>query len=74
MTAYRADAVARTRVVWSRPAAWPSPLGCSLSARLDAGDLNPSAHLLQWPVLPLVAFAFVLVGALPLWLAPRVPQ
>jgi energy-coupling factor transport system permease protein len=48
--------------------------GLFVSARLDAADLNPSAHLLQWPVLPLVAFAFVLVGALPLWLAPQVPQ
>ncbi len=76
----------RIQVTAYRAAPWRAPessvaacgvavaVGLFLSARLDAGDLNPSAHLLQWPVLPLVAFAFVLVGALPLWLAPRVPQ
>jgi energy-coupling factor transport system permease protein len=40
-------------------------LGLVLLARLSAGDLNPSAGLLEWPVLPLVAFAVVLLGALP---------
>lgn len=76
----------RIEVTTYRAAPWHTPewvvaacgavvaVGLFLSARLDAADLNPSAQLLQWPVLPLVAFGFVLVGALPLWLAPRVPQ
>jgi energy-coupling factor transport system permease protein len=76
----------RITVTTYRPAPWRSPewlvascglavaAGLFLSARLDAGDLNPSAQLLAWPVLPFVAFAFVLLGALPAWLSPRAPQ
>ena len=59
----------------SRRAASSSAVGLLLSARLDAGDLNPSAQLLQWPVLPLVAFVLVVLACgCPLWPAPRVPR
>ena len=45
-------------------------LGLVAVARLSTGDLNPSAGLLEWPVLPLAAFAIVLFGALPVVVAP----
>jgi energy-coupling factor transport system permease protein len=76
----------RITVTSYRPAPWRAPewlvaacgvavaAGLFLSARLDAADLNPSAQLVAWPVLPFVAFAFVLLGALPAWLTPRAPQ
>ncbi|HVV37290.1 MAG TPA: hypothetical protein VHC63_11850 [Acidimicrobiales bacterium] len=63
-TVYRADP-------WRRPE-WvvtacgvAVALGLVLVARLHAGDLNPSASLLELPVLPLAGFAIVLLGALP---------
>jgi energy-coupling factor transport system permease protein len=43
--------------------------GLLLVARLSAGDLNPSAQLLDWPVLPLAAFVIVLLGAAPVVVA-----
>ena len=67
-TVYRADP-------WRRPE-WlvaacgvVVALGLVAVARLSAGDLNPSAGLLEWPVLPLAAFVIVLVGALPVVVA-----
>jgi energy-coupling factor transport system permease protein len=44
-------------------------LGLVVFARISDGDLNPSASLLAWPVLPVVAFVIVLVGALPVVVA-----
>lgn len=68
----------RIRVTTYRPAPWRSSewivtaCGTIVGAGLVAvaqvqggGALNPSAHLLDWPVLPVVAVAIVLLGAVP---------
>ncbi len=40
---------------------------------VDPADLYPSVQPLQWPALPLVPAAAILLGALPAWLAPPAP-
>ncbi len=74
----------RLSVTTYRAAPWRGPewvvagcgvataVGLAMEIRLDNGDLNP--RVLEWPVLPLAAFAVVLLGALPLLSAPRVPR
>ncbi|HVT78764.1 MAG TPA: CbiQ family ECF transporter T component [Acidimicrobiales bacterium] len=63
-TVYRADPWRRSE--WVVTACGVAvALGLVLVARLHAGDLNPSASLLELPVLPLAAFVIVLLGALP---------
>lgn len=69
-----------------RPAPWAWPewlvavcgvtvaVGLVFAARISPTDLNPSAQLLHWPVLPLVGVAFVLLGVLPAWAAPPTPE
>jgi energy-coupling factor transport system permease protein len=63
-TVYRADP-------WRRPEWFVALCGVAVAlglvavARVTTGDLNPSASLLEWPVLPVAAFAIVLLGALP---------
>jgi energy-coupling factor transport system permease protein len=71
----------RINVTTYRPAPWRHPewtvaacganggAGLVIVARISAADLNPSAQLLDWPVLPIAAFALVLVGALPVAVA-----
>jgi energy-coupling factor transport system permease protein len=67
-TVYRADP-------WRQPEWFVAACGVVVAlglvavARLSAGDLNPSAGLLEWPVLPLAAFVIVLLGALPVVVA-----
>jgi energy-coupling factor transport system permease protein len=67
-TVYRADP-------WQRPEWFVAACGVVVAlglvavARVSAGDLNPSAGLLEWPVLPVAAFAVVLLGALPVVVA-----
>ncbi|MEY2473127.1 MAG: energy-coupling factor transport system permease protein [Actinomycetota bacterium] len=67
-TVYRADP-------WRRPEWLVSATGVAVAAglvafaRVSAGDLNPSASLLEWPVLPVAAFVVVLLGALPVLVA-----
>ena len=52
-----------------------SGAGCAavvaLAAAADPGGLHPSLYPLEWPTLPLLALAGVLVGLLPAVLAPR---
>jgi energy-coupling factor transport system permease protein len=63
-TVYRPDPWARRE--WLVAACGVAvAFGLVASARLTAGDLNPSAGLLEWPVLPVAAFVIVLLGALP---------
>jgi energy-coupling factor transport system permease protein len=63
-TVYRADP-------WRQPEWLVAACGAAVAigvlvvARLSGADLNPSAGLLEWPVLPLFAFVIVLLGALP---------
>lgn len=71
----------RIAVTIYRPAPWRRPewvvaacgtvvgAGLVALARLSAADLNPSAQLLDWPVLPVAAFAIVLVGMAPVVVA-----
>lgn len=71
----------RIKVTTYRPAPWRRPewvvtacgaavgMGLIAVARLHAADLNPSANLLHWPVLPVAAFAIVLLGLLPVAVA-----
>lgn len=43
-------------------------------ADLDPAGMYPAVDPLMWPHLPLAATAFVLIGALPAWLAPPVER
>lgn len=68
VTRYRADP-------WRRPEWIVGACGVVVAAgllavaRITSIDLNPSAQLLEWPVLPTAAFAIVLVGAAPVVVA-----
>jgi energy-coupling factor transport system permease protein len=67
-TVYRPDP-------WRRPEWLVAACGAAVAlglvafAHVGSGDLNPSASLLEWPVLPLAAFVIVLLGALPVVVA-----
>jgi energy-coupling factor transport system permease protein len=67
-TVYRPDP-------WRRPEWLVAACGAVVAvglvavARITSGDLNPSASLLEWPVLPVAAFLIVLIGALPVVVA-----
>jgi energy-coupling factor transport system permease protein len=76
----------RVRTTTYRPAPWRAPewfiaacgvvvaLGVVLVARGGARVLNPSADLLDWPVLPAAAFGCILAGLLPMFAAPPSPS
>ena len=71
----------RINVTTYRPAPWSVPewlvaacggvvgAGLLVMSQLGTAALNPSAQLLDWPVLPIAACVIVLVGAIPVALA-----
>jgi energy-coupling factor transport system permease protein len=76
----------RVRTTRYRPDPWQAPewlvaasgvavaAGTFVLGHVDPEHLHPSLQPLQWPSLPLLSVAVVLIGALPAWVAPRPPS